>query len=69
MADKAITIGHQTAHIFDDTNWNIIFQTPAGLDYCREQLPATMSLDDVKAWTTKQLDSNSAVATATIELW
>lgn len=50
-------------------NWQVIFETAKGLDYCRETMPSTMNIEEVIKWTEKQIRNYPEIATAVIEFF
>lgn len=51
-------------------NWQVIFKTGAGLDYCRETKPGDWSRDQIETWTRNAIDhQHTDVTDAVIERW
>jgi hypothetical protein len=53
------TITNADGTVYDrtnrDGNWQVIFKTVSGLDYCRETRPSSHSRDAIKAWAEEQV--------------
>jgi len=62
--DKTITIGYTEA----TRNWQIIFKTKEGTDYCRETRPSHLRETEVIEWTKRMLVAHD-LGSARIERW
>ena len=56
---------------WENANWQLIFKTKEGLDYCREtaSVSAYPGKDEIEAHAAFMLTVNNNVATVVIELW
>ena len=55
--------------LIETGNWQVIFQTPEGLDYARETLPGDTPVETVKEWTAEKIKWITWVNSARIEKW
>lgn len=50
-------------------NWQVIFKTKAGLDYCRETKPSRWTRADIKRWAEMMCEQNKSLGGAVIQRW
>jgi hypothetical protein len=63
---------HISQYAYDNPsyNWQVIFRTHDGLDYCRETRPGSWSKDVIRTWAHAEIATHcDNVATAEIQRW
>ena len=53
----------------ENGDWQVIFKTTEGLDYCRETICAAHTLDEVSKWADARCHYNNDLGGAHIEKW